>query len=150
MIPNWIGLCHDFKLLNPHVRGNSAKGCLVAAIPLISIIDDDPSLQKALVRLVHSLGYEARGFASAEEFLESGAMWSCSCIVTDIQMPGMSGIDLKRLMDERECSVPVIMITARTERELEQGALASGALCFLRKPIDPDVLVDCFARVLKR
>jgi FixJ family two-component response regulator len=117
---------------------------------LISIIDDDPSLQKALVRLVRSLGYAARGFASAEEFLGSGAMRSCSCIVTDIQMSGMSGIDLKRLMDERGCPVPVIMITAHTEPELEQSALASGAVCLLKKPIDPNVLVDCFARVLKR
>jgi FixJ family two-component response regulator len=122
----------------------------VAANTLISIIDDDLSLQKALVRLVRSLGYAARGFGSAEEFLESGAMKSCSCIVTDIQMPGMNGIDLKRLMDERNCLVPVIMITARTEPELEQGALASGALCFLRKPIDPNALVDCLAKVLKR
>jgi FixJ family two-component response regulator len=121
----------------------------VAATPLISIIDDDPSLQNALVRLVRSLGYAARGFASAEEFLESGAMRSCTCIVTDIEMPGMSGIDLKRLMDEREYPVPVIMITSHTEPELEQGALAGGAICFLKKPIDPNVLVDCFARVLK-
>ena len=122
----------------------------MATDPLISIIDDDPSLQKALVSLVRSLGYTARGFASAEEFLEAGAASACSCIITDIQMPGMSGIDLKRLMDERECAVPVIMITARTEPDLEQSAFASGAFCFLKKPIDPNVLVDCLARVLKR
>jgi FixJ family two-component response regulator len=117
---------------------------------LISIIDDDPSLQNALVRLVRSLGYAARGFASAEEFIESGAMRSCSCVVTDIQMPGMSGFDLKRLLDERGCLVPVIMITAHAEPELEKSALASGALCCLRKPIDPNALVECFAKVLKR
>lgn len=121
----------------------------MAAKPLIGIIDDDTSLRKALVRLVRSFGYDARGFASAEEFLESGSMPNCSCIVTDIQMPGMSGIELKRLMDERECMIPVIMITARTEPELEHSALASGAHCFLRKPLETAVLMDCLARALK-
>jgi FixJ family two-component response regulator len=121
----------------------------VAAKPLIGIIDDDPSLQKALVRLVRSFGYDARAFASAEEFLESGSMSSCSCIVTDIQMPGMSGIDLKRLMDERQCTIPVIMITARTDPELEYSARASGAHCFLRKPLQSGALMDCLARALK-
>jgi FixJ family two-component response regulator len=121
----------------------------VAPKPLIGIIDDDPSLQKALVRLVRSFGYDARGFASAEEFLQSGSMSSCSCIVTDIQMPGMSGIDLKRLMDEQGCSVPVIMITARTEPELEHTARASGAHCFLRKPLETDLLMDCLTRALE-
>lgn len=121
----------------------------MAPKPLISIIEDDVSLQMALVRLVRSLGYEALGFASAEGFIESGTMQGCSCVVTDIQMPGMSGIDLKRLMNARECRVPVIMITAHAEPELERNAVASGALCFLRKPIDSDALVNCFARALQ-
>lgn len=121
----------------------------MAAEPLISIIDDDLSLQNALVRLIRSLGYDARGFASAEEFLESGVIPDCSCVITDIQMPGMNGIELKRVMDECECSVPVIMITARTEFGLEEAALASGALCFLRKPIDTKVLFEWIGRALK-
>jgi FixJ family two-component response regulator len=116
---------------------------------LISVIDDDESLQKALVRLIRSLGYAARGFASAEEFIASGHLQSCACVVTDIQMPGMSGIDLKRYLDQRGCSIPVIMITARTEPEIQQSAHASGAHCFLRKPVDSSVLIDCLARALK-
>ncbi|PRD43109.1 response regulator [Phyllobacterium phragmitis] len=116
---------------------------------MISIIDDDLSLQVALVRLIRSLGYNARGFASAEEFLESGVIADCSCVITDIQMPGMSGIDLKRVMEERGSNVPVIMITARTESSIEVDALASGALCFLRKPIDTKVFIDCVTRALK-
>jgi FixJ family two-component response regulator len=125
------------------------EGCRVTASPLISIIDDDVSLQRALVRLVRSYGYTARGFASAEEFIASGIMESCGCVITDIQMPGMSGIELKRLMAERGCSVPMIMITARSEPEVEGSARAIGAYSFLKKPIDSHVLADCLARALK-
>jgi len=137
-------------VVGPHVRGKtSEEGCRVTAKPLISVIDDDQSVQKALMRLVRSLGYAARGFASAEEFIASGSMHTCSCVVTDIQMPGMSGIELKRHMDERGCTTPVIMITARTEPAVEQSALASGALGFLRKPIDSNGLVDLLTKALK-
>lgn len=121
----------------------------MTAKPMIVVIDDDLSLQKALVRLMRSYGYGAVGFASAEEFIKSDAMQSCACVITDIKMPGMSGIDLKRLMMDRACPVPVIMITARTEPELELSALASGAHCFLRKPIDSNDLIDCLVRALK-
>ncbi|PRD43082.1 response regulator [Phyllobacterium phragmitis] len=82
-------------------------------------------------------------FASAEEFLESGVISDSSCVITDIQIPGMSGIALKRTMDERGCCIPVVMIPARAELGLEEKALASGALCFLRKPIDAKALAEC-------
>jgi FixJ family two-component response regulator len=117
---------------------------------LISIIDDDESLRTALVGLVRSVGYDARGFASAEEFLQSGAVKSFSCIVTDIQMPGMSGIDLKRHLVQQQCPLPVIMITARAEKGLEEQALASGAVCFLKKPFEATVLIECLERALGR
>ncbi|PRD43220.1 response regulator [Phyllobacterium phragmitis] len=116
---------------------------------MISIIDDDLSLQSALVRLVRSLGYSARGFASAEEFLETGFMPKSSCVITDIHMPGMSGIDLMRVLEKRGSCIPVILITARTETVLEENAVASGAHCFLRKPIDTEVLSVCIERALK-
>lgn len=120
----------------------------MAAEPLIFIIDDDASLRAALVRLVRSFGYRAHGFASAEDFIDADVIRSCSCVITDIHMPGMSGIELKRVIDGRGCSVPFIMITARAEPELERSALASGALCFLRKPIDSRALVQCIESVL--
>ena len=121
----------------------------MATEPLISVIDDDDSLRAALVRLIRSIGYAAKGFGSAEEFLDSGVMPDCACIVTDIQMPGMSGIDLARTMAGQQSTVPVIMITARTVPGLEEDALASGAFCFLRKPIDTNVLVKCLQDALK-
>jgi len=120
----------------------------VASPPLIAIVDDDQSLLAALVRLIRSFGYSARGFLSAEEFIASDAVSSCSCVVTDIQMPGMSGLDLAGLLAKRQPGLPVIAITARTEQGLEDNALASGVACFLRKPIDTDMLVKCLERAL--
>ncbi len=117
--------------------------------PLIAIIDDDESFRTALVDSLCSLGYGVRGFASAEEFVAGDGEDSCDCIITDIHMPGMSGFDLKRLLASRASDVPIIMITARAEPDLEARAAASGAVCLLRKPFETDALIDCLARALK-
>ena len=117
--------------------------------PLICIIDDDESMLGALVRLVRSAGYDSRGFASAEEFLRCGMVQSFGCIITDIQMPGMSGVELKQHLAMSQLPTPVIMITARHDPGLEQKALASGAMCFLRKPFAADALVSCIERALE-
>lgn len=114
----------------------------------ISIVDDDESLRAALVGLVRSLGYRALGFASAEDFLAAGLAEQSAAIVADIQLPGLSGIELKERLVSRGCAAPVIMITARTEPGLEERARASGALCVLRKPFAADVLIDCLERAL--
>jgi FixJ family two-component response regulator len=121
----------------------------MAGEPSISVIDDDQSLRTALVGLIRSLGYGARGFASAEEFLDSGAETDSSCVITDIQMPGMNGIDLAHLIAQRHSHLPVIMITAHTEPRIEEDALATGAICFLRKPIDTNALIDWIEQALK-
>jgi FixJ family two-component response regulator len=121
----------------------------VSSGQLISIIEDDDSLRRALVGLIRSLGHDARGFESAEEFAASTAMRSSACIITDIQLPGLSGIELKQLLAERCCPVPVIMITARHEAGLEERAIAAGAACYLRKPFAADALIECLEGVLK-
>jgi FixJ family two-component response regulator len=116
---------------------------------LIAIVDDDASMLSALVGLVRSAGYDADGFTSAEAFLGCGSVPSFSCIITDVQMPGMSGIELKQHLAACQCSTPVIMITARHDPGLEERALASGAACFLRKPVAADALIKCLERALK-
>jgi len=126
-----------------------AKGEWVSAGRLIAVIDDDESMRIALVGLLRSLGYDVRGFPSAEDFLDSGPVQSCSCVITDIQMPGMSGLELQRRLAARRSSLPVIMITARLERDLEERALAGGSVCFLRKPFEMEMLVGCLEEVLK-
>ena len=113
---------------------------------LIAVIDDDESFRMALVESLSSLGYDARGFASAEDFIAVDDEGSCDCVITDIHMPGMSGFELKRLLVARGSARPVIMVTARAEPGLEAKAAASGAVCLLRKPFETDALIDCLAR----
>lgn len=100
-------------------------------------------MRPAVMSLVRSLGYDAQGFESAEDFLKSNALFGAACIITDIQMPGMSGIELKRHLTARGHAAPVIMITARAEPELESQAMSSGAVCFLRKPFQAEALIGC-------
>jgi FixJ family two-component response regulator len=116
---------------------------------MISIVDDDAAVRDMLVSLVRSLGYNVRAFASAEEFLASEDFASFTCTITDIYMPKMSGFELKQRLNERNGSFPVIMISARTEPDLQEKAMSSGAICFLRKPFEVDVLVDCIEKALR-
>jgi FixJ family two-component response regulator len=127
---------------------NSRKGRCVSAGPLIAIIDDDESMRSAVVALVRSAGYDATGFASAEQFLGSRTVANFACVITDIQMPGMSGIELKEHLTASQSSIPVIMITARHDLDLEVKGLASGAACFLRKPFEADALIRCLEGAL--
>jgi FixJ family two-component response regulator len=113
---------------------------------LIAVIDDDESFRMALVESLSSLGYGARGFASAEEFIAVDGEASCDCVITDIHMPGMSGFELKRLLAARGSARPVIMVTAHAEQGLEAKAVASGAVCLLRKPFETDTLIDRLER----
>jgi FixJ family two-component response regulator len=116
---------------------------------LISVIDDDPSIVLAIAGLVRSLGYRASGHASAEAFLASGEAKSAECIITDIQMPGMSGIELKQHLAANNVTTPVIMITARTEVALLASARDNGAHCLLGKPFAADDLIQCLERALQ-
>lgn len=113
---------------------------------LISIIDDDESMRLALAGLVRSFGFDAKTYGSAEDFLQSGLGEVSRCIITDIQMPGLSGIELKQWLDDHASSAPVIMITARSESHLLAQARASGAVCLLKKPFDADTLFACLKK----
>ena len=115
---------------------------------MISIIDDDAAVRDMLLSLIRSLGYDARAFASAEEFLASDNFAGFTCAITDIHMPGMSGFELKEQLDQRGGLLPVIMITARTEPELEEKAMSSGAIGFLRKPFEVEMLVGYIEKAL--
>ena len=113
---------------------------------MISIIDDDESMRFALAGLVRSFGFGAKTYGSAEEFLTSGTSEASSCIITDIQMPGLSGIQLKQWLDDHASTAPVILITARSEPHIHAQARASGAVCLLKKPFDADTLLACLKK----
>jgi FixJ family two-component response regulator len=101
---------------------------------MISIVDDDKSIREAAKTLVRSLGYSAATFSSAEEFLESGRLDETSCLITDVQMSGMSGVDLQNHLIAKGDCTPVIFVTAFPESGLRERALRAGAVGFLSKP----------------
>ena len=113
---------------------------------MISIVDDDDAVRDMLVSLTRSLGYDALGFSSAEEFLAYSDFGRFSCTITDIQMPGMNGFELHERLRQRDETFPVIMITALTEPDLERMAMSGGAIGFLRKPLDVEMLIDCLEK----
>jgi FixJ family two-component response regulator len=120
----------------------------VARDLLIAVIDDDESFRTALVDSLGSFGFGVREFACAEDFVEADGIDSCHCVITDIHMPGMSGIELKRALVSRDYQVPVIMITARAEPGLDAKVAASGAVGLLIKPFESHALMDCLKKVL--
>lgn len=116
--------------------------------PRVAIIDDDRSLRDALVALIRSVGYAGAGYGSAEAFLEGGEIENADCLITDIQLPGLSGIDLALRLAEMAKAPPVIIITARTEAAMLARAAQTGALCVLRKPFEAEELLACLERAL--
>ena len=100
--------------------------------------------------MLESAGYRATAFDSAELFLVSPERGATKCIITDIQLPGLDGFALKRRLDEERSTTPLIMYTARTDQHIEERVLASGAVCFLRKPFLPSCLFECVEQGLRR
>lgn len=112
------------------------------AAALISVVDDDESMLLALSGLLRLYGFAVKTYASAEEFIERGRAETPDCIITDVHLPGLSGIGLKEWLDARSSNVPVIMITAHAEAHIQMLALASGAVCLLKKPFEAELLWD--------
>ena len=115
----------------------------------IAVIDDDESFRIALVESLSSLGYGADGYASAEDYVGSIGGKAFSCVVTDIHMPGMSGLDLIRHLAAGGSTTPVVLITARSDSKLEARAAAAGAACLLRKPFEINDLITCIEGAVK-
>jgi FixJ family two-component response regulator len=118
--------------------------------PVISIVDDDASVRVATDNLLRSLGYRAHTFASAEEFLRSAHFNDTSCVIADVQMPAVSGVELQALMLAQGHRVPFIFITAFPEETVRERAMKAGAICFLTKPFDRLTLIKCLDTALKR
>ena len=114
----------------------------------VFIVDDDPSMRGALARLVRSAGLPVESFASAEEFLAVVDVKARAFLVLDARLTGMSGLELLACMAERASTIPVAVITAVDDGQIEVDALRAGAMAFLRKPFDPQSLLDAIARGL--
>jgi FixJ family two-component response regulator len=117
---------------------------------LVSIIDDDLSVREATTSLLESHGYLTATFASAEEFLGSERLQDTSCLVTDVRMPGVNGVDLQRRLIDAGHRIPTIFMTAYPEEHLRAAALDGGALAFLSKPVSEERLISCLEGALEK
>jgi FixJ family two-component response regulator len=109
---------------------------------LIAIVDDDDSMRSALQGLLKAVGLPAQAFASGEEFLKSGQQRQTACLIADIRMPGMSGLELQAKLNAEHCRIPTIFITAHGDANLRMQALRGGAVEFLAKPFDDEALLE--------
>jgi FixJ family two-component response regulator len=116
---------------------------------LVAIVDDDDSMREALNGLLKAVGYPSRAFASAEEFLESGQQQQTSCLIVDMRMPGMSGLELQAQLNAERCRIPIIFITAHGDAKMRIQALRAGAVEFLSKPFDNEVLLESVRAALQ-
>ena len=118
-------------------------------IPLISIVDDDDALRTSLENLIRSVGLRTQGFTSAEAFLSSNHVPETRCLVLDVRMAGMSGLELQRQMAAAKSPIPIIFITAHEDDAQRARALEAGALAFLHKPFYEEELLNAIEAALK-
>jgi FixJ family two-component response regulator len=116
----------------------------------IAIVDDDSSVQTALQDLIESEGLSPRCFGSAEQFLSSGAQHKAACLIADIRMPGISGLELQAKLKAERCRLPIIFITAHGDNEMRIHAMREGAVAFLTKPFNDAVLLEMVHAALER
>jgi FixJ family two-component response regulator len=122
----------------------------VAELPVITIVDDDPSVRAGIARLLRSLGFSAYAFASATEFLLSPQLSDTACLIADVEMPGMSGVELQEHLIAHGHSTPIVFITAFPEGRIRDRVMSAGAVDFLRKPFNEVQLIECVERALGR
>ncbi len=115
----------------------------------VAIVDDDSSMRNALQGLLKSVGLLSRAFASAEEFLKSGEQYQTACLITDIRMPGISGLELQARLNAENCRIPTIFITAHGDAQMRMRALRAGAVEFLAKPFDDEALLETVRAALE-
>jgi FixJ family two-component response regulator len=116
---------------------------------IVAIVDDDDSMRSALQGLLQSAELSSQSFASAEEFLKSGQQHRIACLITDIRMPGMSGLELQAQLNAERCRIPIIFITGHGDEKMRMQALRAGAVEFMAKPFDDRALLDSVRAALE-
>lgn len=122
----------------------------MAKVPLIAIVDDDDAICIATESLIRSLGLRARCFGSAEAFLGSNILDETACLITDVHMPGISGLELQDVLVARGQKMPIVFITAYPDEAIHMQARAGGAAAVFRKPFDGRRLSDCVMEILRK
>jgi FixJ family two-component response regulator len=123
--------------------GRVARGRIVA------VVEDDESYRNAVQRLLRSAGFSVESFGSAEAFLDSGRHHETGCLITDIRMPGMSGLELQSRLNSDGCLIPTVFITAHGDEKMRLQAIRGGAVEFLSKPFDSEALIEAVRAALK-
>ena len=118
-------------------------------VPLISIVDDDDAVRNSLDDLIRSIGFRTQGFPSAEAFLNSNQARGTACLILDVRMPGMNGLDLQRQMVAANWRIPVVFITSHADDDARARALEAGAVAFLYKPFREEELLNAIDAPLK-
>jgi FixJ family two-component response regulator len=118
-------------------------------IKLVSIVDDDDLMRSALQGMLKSVGLPSQAFGSAEEVLKSGQQYQTACLIADIRMPGMSGLELQAELNAEQCRIPTIFITAHVDAKMRLQALWAGAVEFLAKPFDDEALLGSVRAALE-
>jgi FixJ family two-component response regulator len=116
---------------------------------LVAVVDDDESVRESLPDLLTELGFATRAFSSAEEFLASGSLDQTKCLILDIAMPGMTGLDLQQQLNDRERKIPIIFITAQKDGAVRDRALEQGAVSFLFKPFSDTALLEALSKAVR-
>jgi FixJ family two-component response regulator len=129
---------------------SALRGQLEGSKNLISLVDDDGSIRRTTTLLIESFGFQAAAFESAENFLESGQPQETSCLIIDIQMPGMNGLQLQSHLATAGYKIPIIFITAYDKEESRQQALQAGAVAFLGKPFNDELLLQALRAALRQ
>jgi FixJ family two-component response regulator len=116
--------------------------------PMIAIVDDDESLREATVSLIRASGFAPEVFPCANDFLTSESLHRTDCLVADVQMPGMSGLELHRRLVQSGNAIPTVLITAYPDEKARVRAMEAGVICYLTKPVDKDALLGCIRTAL--
>lgn len=118
--------------------------------PLIACIDDDPTVLEAVEDFLDASGFVTEGYSSAEDFLKSGQVKCAACLITDVKLGGISGLELQERLVTSGVTIPTIIVSAFADEKMRARAFGSGAVCFLSKPITKDNLLDCIKSALCR
>ena len=132
------------------IFGEIARQIPVSQTPLLACIDDDPSIREAIKGLLKASGLTAQTFSSAEEFLKFDRLEDTSCLIMDVQLGGMSGLQLQNHLAKSGYGIPIIFITAFPDERIRERALSAGAVCFLSKPVTKEGLLTCIHAALHR
>jgi FixJ family two-component response regulator len=121
---------------------DTSRSTVADATPLVAIVDDDESVRQSTLRLIRSFGYHAHAFATGEEFLASPAASEAACLVLDVRMPRMDGLEVQRRLADTGARTPIVFLTGRATEDEERRARSGGAIAFLRKPVGRDALLE--------